>query len=243
MPYVTVFDLGQSRLRASVYHQINTKENNAVQSSHLKSSLRMSFCRGLDPAQCRFALPARCAEIDKLVSIAERCGWQDFLLRRTNGTVRAHDALRLAVSACANGCSRPHIADFAVIRAQRPVVEASACSGCGLCVDTCPDDALSTRNSCAVIDADCCLSCGRCMRACPAGAIAPDAEGYRVLVGGRLGRRPKLARELPGILTWIEVENTFCCMLDAVMNGHEPGMRHAKAIESWPAYKEAPCVC
>jgi len=213
-----------------------------VQSSHLKSTLSMTFCRGLDPASCRFALPARCVEIDKLVSIAGCCGWQDFLLHKTNGTVRAHDALRLAVSACANGCSRPHIADFAVIRAQRPVVDASACSGCGLCVAACPDDAVGMNSSYAVIDTACCLSCGRCARACPAGAIAPDAEGYRVLVGGRLGRKPKLARELPGILAWNQVEDAFADVLQTVMRNHRPGMRHTQAIERWPFYKDAPCA-
>jgi dissimilatory sulfite reductase (desulfoviridin) alpha/beta subunit len=37
------------------------------------------------------------------------------------------------------------------------------------------------------------------MAACPTGTISQGAKGYRVQLGGKLGRHPQLAKELPGI--------------------------------------------
>ena len=37
------------------------------------------------------------------------------------------------------------------------------------------------------------------MAACPSGSIVAGDRGYRVQLAGRLGRHPRLARELPGI--------------------------------------------
>jgi dissimilatory sulfite reductase (desulfoviridin) alpha/beta subunit len=45
------------------------------------------------------------------------------------------------------------------------------------------------------------LNCGACVAACPGGTLAVGRRGYRVQLGGRLGRRPALARELPCILS------------------------------------------
>jgi dissimilatory sulfite reductase (desulfoviridin) alpha/beta subunit len=37
------------------------------------------------------------------------------------------------------------------------------------------------------------------MQACPTGTIAEGHKGFRVQLGGKLGRHPQLAKELPGI--------------------------------------------
>lgn len=52
------------------------------------------------------------------------------------------------------------------------VVEGSICTGCGICVDDCPMDAitLNTSNE-AEVNADSCIGCGVCTRVCPAGAV------------------------------------------------------------------------
>jgi dissimilatory sulfite reductase (desulfoviridin) alpha/beta subunit len=49
------------------------------------------------------------------------------------------------------------------------------------------------------IDSAFCLNCGQCMKVCPTGTIAEGRKGFRVLLGGKLGRHPQLAKELPGI--------------------------------------------
>ena len=37
------------------------------------------------------------------------------------------------------------------------------------------------------------------MKVCPTGTISEGVQGYRVQLGGKLGRHPQLAKELPGI--------------------------------------------
>ncbi len=54
----------------------------------------------------------------------------------------------------------------------RAVVEASSCTGCGICVDECPMDAifLDSQDLAAIHD-DICIGCGVCSHFCPTGAI------------------------------------------------------------------------
>ncbi|MEW6068382.1 MAG: RnfABCDGE type electron transport complex subunit B [Nitrospirota bacterium] len=46
------------------------------------------------------------------------------------------------------------------------------CIGCGICVKTCPFDAVSIENNLSRIDINKCKVCGICVQKCPAGAIA-----------------------------------------------------------------------
>lgn len=50
-------------------------------------------------------------------------------------------------------------------------VDENLCSGCGVCVDTCRQGALTLRGNTASIDQDLCTSCGRCVDVCLTGAI------------------------------------------------------------------------
>jgi dissimilatory sulfite reductase (desulfoviridin) alpha/beta subunit len=50
-----------------------------------------------------------------------------------------------------------------------------------------------------LIDMSACLLCGRCPAACPTECLALGARVFRVQLGGKLGRHPRLARELPGV--------------------------------------------
>jgi len=52
------------------------------------------------------------------------------------------------------------------------VVDDATCTGCGLCVDICPVDALSMSDEAiSVVDADVCIGCGLCAGECPSEAI------------------------------------------------------------------------
>ncbi|MBO8169922.1 MAG: 4Fe-4S binding protein [Thermoanaerobacteraceae bacterium] len=48
------------------------------------------------------------------------------------------------------------------------------CIGCGLCVQTCPFDALTLENGVAQVDPDKCTNCGACVEVCPTEALALD---------------------------------------------------------------------
>ena len=52
-----------------------------------------------------------------------------------------------------------------------PVVFENTCIGCGLCVDACPQNAMTLVGGRAVINPDSCTSCGQCVLVCPVNAI------------------------------------------------------------------------
>lgn len=52
-------------------------------------------------------------------------------------------------------------------------VDENRCSGCGACVDSCPESAISMNaDGIAEVDPEKCTGCGRCTRACPFEAIS-----------------------------------------------------------------------
>jgi len=51
------------------------------------------------------------------------------------------------------------------------VVDEDRCSGCGICIDACPEQAIS-MNALASIDFKRCTGCGTCVTECPAEALS-----------------------------------------------------------------------
>lgn len=51
-------------------------------------------------------------------------------------------------------------------------VDAGKCTGCGVCLDICPVEAISLNDDKAVIDEDTCTECGLCVDECPNDAIS-----------------------------------------------------------------------
>jgi ferredoxin len=58
-----------------------------------------------------------------------------------------------------------------------PVVYSNTCIGCGICVDVCPQDAITLIDGRAVIDPAICTSCGQCVLNCPVKAISDTHLG------------------------------------------------------------------
>jgi len=50
-------------------------------------------------------------------------------------------------------------------------VDKEKCTGCGICVDACPVEAIKIENDKAVISDDC-TECGACENECPNNAIS-----------------------------------------------------------------------
>jgi Fe-S-cluster-containing hydrogenase component 2 len=50
-------------------------------------------------------------------------------------------------------------------------IDGEKCTGCGLCVDACPVEAISLENDKAKVDAEKCVDCGQCVEECPNEAI------------------------------------------------------------------------
>ncbi|MFW9831118.1 MAG: hydrogenase iron-sulfur subunit, partial [Candidatus Thorarchaeota archaeon] len=72
------------------------------------------------------------------------------------------------------------------------VVDKDLCNGCGLCIPTCPSQAISLaeKSGGVVVDEVRCQACGECMAVCPVGAIGPLNTNPTVLdaaINGLLG--------------------------------------------------------
>jgi dissimilatory sulfite reductase (desulfoviridin) alpha/beta subunit len=156
------------------------------------------------PIGDKFALIERCrgcpnAVVDPLeaetvlAKVIEETGFEERQKERLKtGSPLYHQVFRIAIAGCPNSCSQPQIKDFGVQGQARPG-PGEGCTGCGECVAACPDGLIRLSESGPVIDFSRCLNCALCVRACPAEALKVDQRGYKILIGGKLGRRPRLA--------------------------------------------------
>lgn len=103
-----------------------------------------------------------------------------------------HHVPKLCLAGCPNGCSQPRIKDFGMIGYIRPLVTQNACSSCQACVWACLEKAI-TLNTGPSIDPELCLECGDCIRVCPTGALSRGETGWKLYLGGRVGRHPRFA--------------------------------------------------
>jgi dissimilatory sulfite reductase (desulfoviridin) alpha/beta subunit len=124
-----------------------------------------------------------------------------FLKKKIKGPLKFHHEFRISISDCPNACSRPQIVDIGLIGASVPTVAGDDCSQCMACVEACKEGAvdLFSDNLPPAIYPENCICCGQCISACAMDVIQEEKSGYRVLLGGRLGRHPQLGRELEGI--------------------------------------------
>ncbi|OGR61322.1 MAG: sulfite reductase [Desulfobacula sp. RIFOXYB2_FULL_45_6] len=130
-----------------------------------------------------------------------------FLKKTVKGDLKFHHEFRVSLSDCPNACSRPQIADIGIIGAVLPGVSGEACSLCGFCVTACDEKAveLDEENQRPVIDVHHCLRCSKCISDCLTGTLTEMQNGFRVMLGGRLGRHPRLAMEIHGIYSHDQV--------------------------------------
>jgi dissimilatory sulfite reductase (desulfoviridin) alpha/beta subunit len=124
---------------------------------------------------------------------------KDFLKSRVKGPLKMHHEFRVSISDCPNACSRPQIVDVGLIGACRPEVSEEPCNQCGACMEICKENAISLREDGPFVDYSRCLLCGKCLEECPTGTLQGGSRGYRIQVGGKLGRHPRLGTELPDI--------------------------------------------
>lgn len=109
--------------------------------------------------------------------------------------------VRIAVSACPNSCVSETLNEIGITGICAPDRDEGYCTGCGTCVQYCREEALSVREGRVVMDKNLCLSCGTCVRACVFGTLGTAATGYRITLGGKRGRHPKVGQHLITVKT------------------------------------------
>lgn len=158
----------------------------------------------------------------------------EFLKKNVKGDLKFHHEFRVSLSDCPNACSRPQIADIGIIGAVIPGIFDEACTLCGSCVNACDENAikLDEKNQMPVIDDHRCLMCSKCITACPSGTLIEKRKGFRVLLGGRLGRHPRLAMEIHGIHSHDQVLEIVKKCLAFYKNTSRNGERFSHLLSS-----------
>ena len=157
-----------------------------------------------------------------------------FLKQSVKGDLKFHHEFRVALSDCPNACSRPQIVDIGIIGAVLPGIFDEACTLCHACVEVCGENAitLDEEKEKPLIDYTQCLMCAKCIKACPTGTIGEKEKGFRVMLGGRLGRHPRLAMEVPGIHTQKEVMRIVQKCLKFYKDNSKNGQRFSHILSS-----------
>ena len=153
-----------------------------------------------------------------------------FLREKVKGDLKFHHEFRITLADCPNSCSQPQIKDIGIIGACAPRLSEEPCTQCNACVEVCKENAIQIveAEGRPEIDYDKCLYCGQCMAVCPTGTITTGSKGYRVQLGGKLGRHPRLARELPGIFSEDDVVAVVKDCIKFYKRNSENGKRFAE---------------
>ena len=167
----------------------------------------------------------------KIEDLLSRRNLRSFLAEKVKGPLKLHHEFRVSISDCPNACSRPQIADIGLIGARRPYVSEEPCTQCGACVEACREGAILLAGKWPVVHWEKCVSCGQCIAACPTRTLQEEKKGFRIQVGGKLGRHPRLAEELPGIYSPEETLEIIGRCLDHYQKHCRHGERFGEVLE------------
>ena len=110
---------------------------------------------------------------------------------------------KIGVGGCPNNCVKPDLNDLGIIGAKVPHYDPQLCKGCKVCQveAACPIQIAKMENGKLALDTDDCNNCGRCLGKCPFHCIDASANGYRVYIGGRWGKKVARGRMIRKLYT------------------------------------------
>ena len=171
--------------------------------------------------------------VEQIESDVQKEDLLEFLKQNVKGDLKFHHEFRITLADCPNACSQPQIKDIGIIGACAPWITEEPCSLCEACVEVCKENAiaLDSEKQIPVIDDDLCLRCGKCIAVCPTGSLAEGKKGYRVQLGGKLGRHPQLAKELPGVYSEEQVRQIVKDCIRFYKQNSKHGKRFAQILQ------------
>ncbi len=192
---------------------------------------QVDVCFG--PSGCLNAIGPAQGLVEQIENLLQYSDFLDFFASIGIRNLKFHHEFRVTVADCPNACSQPQIKDIGIISARRPMVSAMPCTACEACVDSCREAAIDLDKSgpIPVIDLQRCVACGQCIPVCPSGTLVVAAEGYRIQLGGKLGRHPQLAFELPGIHTPAAILEMVDTVIDIYKKRNQKGERFGDIMQ------------
>jgi anaerobic sulfite reductase subunit C len=170
--------------------------------------------------------------VDRLEELLQQADLLRFLKSKGIHDIRFHHQFRVAIAGCPNACCQPQIKDVGIIGARQPICSDEFCTTCETCLNSCREGAiaLDTTIPGPLIDMQRCVACGSCIADCPTGTLAVKVEGYRIQLGGKLGRHPQLARELPGIHDATTIMEIVDACIDIYKSANKHGERFGEVL-------------
>lgn len=139
--------------------------------------------------------------------------------------------IKFAVTGCPNACAKPQENDFGVMGVLKPGLYTDDCTACGTCTFMCPEKAFVVEGTKVKILWDKCNLCGACLGTCPTDLIFEEWKGYKIFVGGKIGKHPKLGRELAIVKSPEETVALFRKIIDWSKKNTNIGERFGDCLD------------
>jgi dissimilatory sulfite reductase (desulfoviridin) alpha/beta subunit len=161
------------------------------------------FERCFGPSGCPHRIQPAGRLAEGIVQLLQSADLLNFLKSRGVADLKFYHEFRVTLADCPNACSQPQIKDIGIIAAALPALGDAVCSQCRACTDICREAAISLEagQTAPTLHNGRCMACGQCVPVCPTGTLVEGDRGFRIQLGGKLGRHPRLGLELPGIYT------------------------------------------
>jgi anaerobic sulfite reductase subunit C len=244
----------RTKVRKKVEEEVAAAGRNRVTKTDLEESKRNHLKRLSEGVKgysveacfgssgCQNAVVTSADLVSNLESLLEKADLLNFLRSQLGEHVKLHHQLRVTLADCPNACSQPQIKDIGIIGQAQVSCEPEECTACGECEPVCQESAILLDDGFLVsIDEDLCVECGACARVCPSNAITNTSNTYRILVGGKLGRHPQLARDLTNGLDAEQALNLVGDIVGFYKNNARRGERLGALINrvGWEEFKGA----
>jgi dissimilatory sulfite reductase (desulfoviridin) alpha/beta subunit len=180
---------------------------------------------------CPMAIIDASAVAEQLAEVLADPELKSKLEQRLKKPFNFHSQFSAVVTGCPNACAQPQIKDFGVVGRARIGFAEPLCVECGMCEPACKEDAITLVDGKPQIDVSRCIGCGDCVRACQSDALDVVGMEYEVIVGGKLGRHPKLAESLGEFETIDEVVECLRRVIALLLSEGQKGERLGALLE------------
>lgn len=157
----------------------------------------IELCTG-ESSSCRNRIIELAPLKEELAQKLRECKVSEIVadLHRDDERIMPHHRFTVSISGCPNGCTGPEAKPFGVHGVSRPMVTEATCSECFICADRCLRGAIIIKDGGPVINRDLCDMCENCVKVCPTGTLVSEKKGYRIMVGGMVGRFHQFGTQL-----------------------------------------------